>query len=60
MEIFKIVVYFPDSPCTGGLQEELIGPEGSRHVESLIKLCYEDGSVVGCIAVPVGKLFLVS
>jgi hypothetical protein len=28
-----MAVYFPDRPRTGVLKEELIGPEGSRHVE---------------------------
>jgi hypothetical protein len=57
---YEMVVYFPERPCTGVLQEDLIGPLGSGHVEGLKKQCYKDSSVVGCIGVSMGKLFLLS
>ena len=63
-EAHQVKTYWLQNKCNNNIQvccrrngEDL---KAEDILTGLEKLCYEDGSVVGCKALSVGKLFLVS
>ena len=63
-EVHQVKTYRPQNKCNNNIQVRCRKNWRDLKAEDILKglkkPCYEDGIVVGCIVVSLGKLFLVS